>query len=523
MANAGELMANQAVMAEAITELAANAEQLAEMRNVAENLQMQIESMSNLSLMADSVGWIELGQYATDGPTLYQVQDVAKRLRNLLGLNAHIGRGARARHSYIWEGGIHYDGVPGSARGRGTNVQAIMQDAINQANFFGAAARERQEKACYASGHYFVIGEEARTGRNAAPKRLYSIPLWQITAAWVNPDLPDEIWAVRRSWSPDGIVDTSNQLGATAQKHEWVFLNAHIDKRTRTITYNGGDEPVAQNKRLFMEVVNRQDGWTWGLPDAVAAFAWADQYRRGLINGIKMQEALATLAFKLTGKSAAGAANGAVKVQSTTVKGGTAAMVDGMDVAALSTAGKGYDFDSLRPVLAAAATAIDISVVALSSDPGAAGSSYGSAQTLDLPTRLAMEARRAIHVEFEKEILTWLGAPDARVWFQPLVDGAELYRMVQTIVLKWNTGLYQPEQAKAQLDALMGIFDPSPIPQGVLIPNNEASLARRDLDTDAAATARVGTQAPAADQGVSNGTGGQGSDSGNDIRQDQLT
>lgn len=521
MANATEIVANQAVNAERIAEMAANEERIAELYNAAQNLQMQIESMSNLSLMADGVGWIELnGSYATDGPTLYQVQDVSKKLRNLTGLNAHIGRGARARHSYIWEGGLHYDGVPGSARGRGTNVQAIIDDPVNQANFFGAAARERQEKACYASGHYFVIGEEATTGRNAKPKRLYSIPIWQITAALVNPDLPDEIWAVRRSWSPDGIVDGSNPLGMTAQRHEWVFLNAHIDKRTRTVTYNGGAEPVAQSKRMFMEVVNRQDGWTWGLPDAVAAFAWADQYRRGLINGIKMQEALATLAFKLTGKSAAGAANGAVKVQSTTVKGGTAAMVDGMDVAALSTAGKGYDFDSLRPVLAAAATAIDISVVALSSDPGAAGSSYGSGQLLDQPTRLAMEARRSIHVEFEKEILAWLGAPDARVWFRPLVDGAELYRAVQAIVLKWNSGLYSPDEAKAELEALRGLVDAPAVPDGVLIPNNQASLPRRDIDADGGG---VGTQAPSADQGQSNGTGGVGDGSGQDIRNDQLT
>lgn len=522
MAKASEMVSNQAVMAEAISEMSANAEQLAEMRNVAENLQMQIESMSNLSLMADSAGWIELGQYQADGPTLYQVQDVARKLRNLLGLNAHIGRGARARHSYIWEGGIHHDAIPGSRQGRGTNVQAIIKDPINQANFFGAAARERQEKACYASGHYFVVGGDAKTGRNASPKRLYSLPLWQITAALVNPDLPDEIWAVRRSWSPDGIVDTSQTLpvGASAQKHEWIFLNAHVGKRTRIVGYNGGDETVAQDKRIFMEVVNRQDGWTWGLPDAVAAFAWTDQYRRGLINGIKMQEALATLAFKMTGKSAAGANAAAQKVQSSTVKGGTAAMVDGMDVAALSTAGRGYDFDSLRPVLAAAATAIDISVVALSSDPGAAGSSYGSAATLDMPTRLAMEARRSIHIEFEKEILAWLGADDARVWFKPLMDGAELYRLVQEVVLKWSTGTYSPEQIKAELEALRGITNPSPVPAGVLIPNNEASLARRDLDTDVAG--EVPTQAASADQGQSNGTGGQGTDSGNDVRTDGI-
>lgn len=514
-------MANQVETAKKMQEMAVNEERLTELMNAAENLQMQVESMSNLTLMADNRGWMELSGYETDGPTLYQVQDVSKKLRNLTGLNAHIGRGARARHAYIWEGGIHYDNVPGSARGRGTNVQAVINDPVNQAGFFGAAARERQEKACYASGHYFVIGQDATTGRNAMPRRLYSIPIWQVTAAMVNPDLPSEVWAIRRSWSPDGIVDGANYLqpGAGAQNHEWVFLNAHIGRRTRTVTYNGGPEPVSQDKRLFMEVVNAQDGWTWGLPDAVAAFSWADQYRRGLINGIKMQEALATLAFKLKGQSAAGANAAAVKVQNTTAKGGTAAMVDGMDVAALSTAGRGYDFDSLRPVLAAAATAIDISVVSLSSDPGAAGSSYGSGQLLDLPTRLSMEARRSIHVEFEKEILAWLGAPDARVWFQPLVDGAELYRFMQAIVLKWNTGLYTPEQAKSEFEALFGREQIGGIPQGVLLPNNQDSLPRRDIDVDSAG-APVTT--PAADQGQSNGTGGQGTDSGNDIRNDQL-
>lgn len=520
MAKATELMANQAETAEKMQEKVLNDERLAELHNTAENLQLQIESMSNLTLMADNRGWLELSGYATDGPTLAQVQDVAKKLRNLTGLNSHIGRGARARHSYIWEGGIHHDGIPGSSRGRGTNVQAIISDPVNQAGFFGAAARERQEKACYASGHYFVIGQEATSGRNATPKRLYSIPIWQITAALVNPDLPSEIWAIRRSWSPDGFVDGANYLpaGASAQKHEWVFLNAHVGKRTKTVGYKGGDELVAQDKRLFAEAVNAQDGWTWGLPDAVAAFTWADQYRRGLINGIKMQEALATLAFKLKGSSATGTNAAAVKVQSNTVKGGTAAMVDGMDVAALSTAGRGYDFDSLRPVLAAAATAIDISVVALSSDPGAAGSSYGSGQLLDLPTRLAMEARRSIHAEFEKEVLTWLGAPDARVWFQPLVDGAELYRLMQAIMLKWNSGLYTPEQAKAEFESLAGHDEISAIPEGVLVPNNEFSLPRKDIDTDSADT--ISTTTPAADQGRSDGAGGQGTDSGNDLRTD---
>ena len=193
-------------------------------------------------------------------------------------------------------------------------------------------------------------------------------------------------------------------------------------------------------------------------------------------------------------------------------------MVDGMDVAALATAGRGYDFDSLRPVLAIVATSLDISVVALSSDPGAAGSSYGAGQLLDMPTMLAMEARRLIHAEFEEEILRWLGAEDAKAWFSPLRDGAELYRELQAFMLPLLQGLYEPQEIRDRTDSFMG-WPKGTVPAGVLIPNNVNSLARRDVDVDSVTAAPT---TPAPDQGAGNGVGGQGNNSGNEVRNDTL-
>lgn len=493
--------------------------ELAELRNALENTQMRAEeSMSNLSLLLDNDGWIELTGYSTDGPSLQQVQTAGKKLRNLVGLNAHMGRGARARYSYIWEGGIHHEGIPEAGRGR-TNVRNIINDPVNQRNFFGASARERQEKGCYSNGHYFVIGEDVKA-RPSTPKRLKPLPIWQITAAIVDPDDSSDLWAIRRSWSTDGIldVDTNGVLTGSNLNHEWIFLNAHKDKESATVAYNGGRETVNRTKRVFMEAVNRQDGWTWGLPDAIAGMAWADQYRKGMLNGLKMQEALATLAFKLKAQTAKGANNAAAKVANSTEKGGTAAMVDGMDVAALATAGRGYDFDSLRPVLAVVATSLDVSVVALSSDPGAAGSSYGAGQLLDMPTMLAMEARRMIHVEFEEEILKWLGVETPKAWFSPLRDGAELYRELQAFMLPLLQGLYDPQEIRDRTDSFMG-WPSGTVPAGVLTPNNRNSLPLKSIDTDVAGGAPT-TAAP--DQGASNGVGGQGNNSGNDVRTDTL-
>ena len=497
--------------------------QLAETHNDMQNMQLRLEEqMTSLSLMLDNQGWLDLSAYPEDGPSLAQVQHAARSLRNLTGLNSPIGAGARLRHAYIWEGGLHHSGVPGGVQGR-SNIANVIADPVNQANFFGAAARERQEKACYTNGHYFIIGENgrpARRGQTVTPKRLKPLPLYQITAAYVNPNDPTEIWAIRRSWSTDGIVRADSSTFPRGDlNHEWLWAFRHEAIRPRTITYNGGDEIVRQDAVFFMEQVNRLDGWTWGLPDAVAAMAWADQHRKGVLNGLKMQDALATLAFKLKGSSASATSNAAAKVASSTVKGGTAAMVDGMDVAALSTAGSGYDFDSLRPVLALVAAAIDVSVVALSSDPGAAGSSYGSAQTLDVPTRLRMMARRVMHMDFEREVLTWLGAPNAFAYFDPMVDGAELYRELQALLLPYLQGLYSPEEMRNVLDGFLGWPAGSP-PEGVLVPANAASLARRDVDVDGQPGAAT---VPAPDQGVDNGVGGQGSDSGNDVRQDTIT
>ncbi len=520
MAKAGEIAS--LTESQAVIEAEMLRGQLADAHNELMGTSLRVEEqLSNLTLMLDSQGWVDLTAYPEDGPTLAQVQEAGRKLRSLTGLNSPIGAGARLRHAYVWEGGIHHDGIPGARQGRGTNVRAIIADPVNQANFFGAAARERQEKACYTNGHYFVIGEEARNGRGGragTPKRLRNLPLYQITAAYVNPDDPTEVWAVRRSWSKDGLQSNSGVVGVDGSlEHEWIWMYAHRDMRPASIKYNGSDEPVQRNKVLFMEQVNRLDGWTWGLPDAIAAMAWADQHRRGVLNGLKMQEALATLAFKLKAQSAAGANAAAVKVQSNTAKGGTAAMVDGMDVAALSTAGRGYDFDSLRPVLALVAAAIDVSVVALSSDPGAAGSSYGSAQTLDAPTRLRMMARRLIHIDFELQVLEWLGAPDAKVYYDPMVDGAELYRELQALLLPYLQGLYTPQQQRDIIDSFMG-WPGGTVPAGVLVPANKDSLPRKDIDADGSGVATVA----APDQGQSNGVGGQGTDSGNDVRTDQI-
>ena len=481
-----------------------------------EQMQLRMEEqLSGLSLMIDNQGWTEVFGYNVEGPTWREVLDASEQIRSLAALNAHMKRGLTLRHSYIWEGGIRYDGLPeapadgASRRGRKPAVLSFVEDPINIEQFFGPMARFKREGACYTNGQAMYRGVDG------SPKRIYGVPIWEITDHYVNPDNAAEVWAYRRSWQ------RYTSGGNSESQSEWIFAYEHLDKRrgVQSITYNGKSEKVAQDQVMFVETVNQQEGFRHGLPDALAAMQWARVYRDAILDGRKMTSALATLAFKLKGQTAAGANAAAVKVQNNTAKGGTAAMVDGMDVAALATAGRAYDFDALRPLLSVMATALEVSVVALSSDPGAAGSSYGSASTLDLPTRLAMESRRLLHIDLDKKVFKWVGE-DVEPWFEPLGDGADLYREAQALLLPWLQGLYQPQEMRNKIDALFG-WPEGRVPDGVMLPNNEASVLRRDIDPNSSGSAPASTTA-APDQGTANGVGGQGSDSGNDVRTDGI-
>lgn len=467
------------------------------------------EKLSGLDLQLDNVGWSEAFGYDDEGPSLSQVKAMSKQIRNLMARNVWVKQGWKLRSNYVNAGGMKLANVPGqnaTGRGRRADAWARVQDAQNQRVFFGSTAREEIEGALYSDSVALFVGDDSTY-------RLSAFPLNQLSADYRDPDDPSQVWALRRSWwsYPSG-------SSTPVEKAEWIFHNWHIDKRTKTISYNGKSEPVAQGKRVFGRPVNSLPGWAYGVPDAFSGIAWARQYREVLLNGKTMTDALASVAYKVINKSRAGAQNAGVRIAGNTSAGTVANLVEGQDMAPMNTAGKGYDFDSARPVLAAFAAGIGVSVVAVSSDPGAAGSSYGSAATLDLPTRLMAEVRRQYHVDTTKEVLAWMGAPDADVLFDPIQDWSEILRAMQALIAKWNTGLYGEEEMKTDIEDVFGRYDIGTIPEGVLLPNNENSLPRKDIDLDGSVHAGAGASPG---QGQSTGTGDVGTN--NDQRNDTIS
>lgn len=484
------------------------------------------EAMQGLDMYLDGRGWTSLsglGAYNDDGPSLTQLHRASKHLRDLAGMTGWVKRGLNLHQGYVFDGGIHYglpdivvrpDGARGPQSAADRAPQTLrdrIDNPVNQKAFFGSEALNRCEMALYCDSQPFYVGDDETF-------TLSALNITEITADYRNPDKADEIWAYRRTW-----MSYANNVTTPVEKSEWIFRNAFMDKRgtRRTLTMDGKNDPIAVGKRIFGEPVNRPDGWAYGLPDSLGGVAWVEQYRQFMLEGKKMSDAMA----KLWGTMKAGTQNGANNAAATLrAMGDEKVGIVGPNgaLSPLSTAGQSYDFSKGIDILAGFAAHINVSVVALSSNPAASGGSYGSAKALDLPEQLTTTSRRRYYVDLHREVLVWMGAnPDIDIWFDPIEDQAERYRADQRIALRMGTGLYSGEESKMMFAELDGKKTITAVPDGWLAPNNEDSLPRKDIDTDTAggSPANGGNFTPTQGSGSTFTGGGSGDQSADDIRQ----
>ena len=468
------------------------------------------ESLDNVRAMLarEDRGWTMFKGAAGAADTGLTLEDLKKwsaRLRESVA-SPRIKRGFSLRHSFVWKGGIQYSGVPTETRGRGPKVQEKINDALNQRTFFSKQARRRRELCLYADGIALWLGDDVT-------KRLYAVPLEQITGFLSDPDFPGVIWAYRRTWQHRKVN------GEHETRTRWYFVDDFKDQEVATIQYGTSStepEEVDTTMTAFDMHANSFEGWALGMPDALAAWIW-DQIAKGLfLDGVDVSEAMATLAFKVNAATQRGAQNAALQFASPQGAGGTAVMGAGTDLSVLSSAGKGYDFSSIREVVALVASSLDVSNIHLTSNPGDAGSSYGSAASLDEPGRLTMMTRRDEHVDLDERVLRWMGAEKPKAYFHPYDDGTEMYRRLQTVTLPWLQGVISDEKYKELAALVLGVPDLGSTPDGLLIPNNRDSLARRDIDKDGAPTGSAASPT----QGRASGDGGGAP---RDTRDDTLT
>ena len=443
--------------------------------------------------------WMLLtGQMTPDenGLTLEELHAVSEKLEPKVAAGSLPKRAVDLHSGFVWGRGCFIEGTERpKGKGRPTGIRAFFIDATNQESVFGDIAREELQKARFVEGNVLAVC-------NTRTKKVNRIPFKQITNVKVDPDYPENIIAYQRTW------DTG--VGQDSVKKVWIYTHRFDGKRQKSFTNNKETVPVSQDETIVDLRVNRQVGHVLGIPDGLAGILWSDMYTRIVKYGETVQESMAKILYRVTNKTAAGVKSTGVKMSSFGGHGGTASMAEGQELTAVSTAGRGYDFASGRPVAALAASAWNVSNMDLLNDSSAAGSSYGSANALVGGNRNAMLLMQKEWAEFYKSIFQVMGYDRPTITFEPF-EAPDKYRELQAITLG-SVALHDEEYRMLVMDALDVIGNASDIPETLKMRNEPQETAAQQASPD---------QGRASGTGTGNGdSGGQGA---NDQRSDTIS
>mgnify|MGYP006921290380 CR=1 FL=1 len=405
-------------------------EQLQAMASENEMLKESYTSMAQAVLAFDDAGWNPGGSPTEKGFTLTQLKDISKKTRETTEGNPLLKRGAGLRTSYIFGRGIQFSEQP-------PRIKRFMDLQQNQDVLFSPEAQVINERSHFTDGQFFVLG-------SIATKTFQRIPMDQISAVVTNPDDEEDIWYYRRSWTRKAanLVGTG---GSDQTLNVWYPADTYNPANGRYVA-RIENQPVDANFRMFASRVNRRAGSIWGVPDAFPALPWAHAYNEYLKDGSRMLKALAMFAWQLKSKTRSGATNAAAAIATPSTAGSTAVVGNDMELSSLPRA-SAIDLTDGRPLGSMVASALEVSVVALLSDPGTSGA-YGTAQTLDVPTIKAMEARQHVWTLFYKRIMAFIGARDVEInW--PKIETEASQRMMQALALARETNAIWDDEYRA--------------------------------------------------------------------------
>jgi hypothetical protein len=392
------------------------------------------DNMARALLALDDKGWSPLGELSTelDAFSLTTLKDLAKELAERVDGNPLLKRGLGLRTSYVFGKGVEFDNV--SAR-----VKELIDSPKNQAVLFNSQAMAINEHSHFTAGQFFILG-------NVATKNLQRIPFNEINGWVSDPDDAEFVRYYKRTWTRH-----PENGGTAVQVSAWYPSDLYKPVGSYPAFIEG--VAVDPTKVMFTSAVNKRAGTIWGVPDAISAYPWAHAYNEYLKDGSRILKSLAMFAWQLKAKSRNGATQAAASIATPQAAGSMAITGSDMELSSLPRSNS-VDLGSGRALAAMVASALEVSVVTLMSDPGSSGA-YGTAQTLDVPTIKAMQARQKIWEQLFGRVLTFFGASSkARVnW--PKMEQEATYRQVQAISLAYEAGaLWEDEYRMAVLDEL---------------------------------------------------------------------
>ena len=408
----------------------------AERKDLSAQMELMQEALSERVLQMENVGWttpssVSMTEDDTGGPSIAFLQELSERIRPLAAEDALFRRGSQLRNSYIFGRGMSFTDADKPRH------KLILEEPHNAAMIASVEAYEMANLSLFCDGVFMTFF-------NKKSKRFTLLPFKQVSGVITNPDDAMDIWYVQRSWSANG-----------QEQRKWYPTTRIIGTVRSYITVGGDTVAVDKNSILFIKHANRQVGWTWGVPDALPALIWAYTYSGALKNNATLLHALSKFAWRMTSSSKAQVAATKTRMEEMGPGSvGATAFTTG-DISGVGVPSAQVNFNSSQPLAALVAASFGVPVIALIASPGAAGGSYGSAQTLDSPTLKGFEVVQNAWSGFFNEILTVaVGAEKGHVEF-PAIDTDAPYRQISSIAQVVELGLiHRDEGRSAVLDIL---------------------------------------------------------------------
>ena len=420
-----------------------------------------VEGMRELQIALEVRGWKQiyggLDQREFDGLDLDAIKGISDELRSFLTGGSLAKRLIELRANFvIGAGGVEYENTGGAKR--------AVEDLNNQERLFSTKGLQEVIRAQGTDGTVVMLV-------NPTTKKIRRLPLGYIEALFIDPEDPENILFIKERRHR---VTIEKPQGEDVEVWYRVDLNDTAEAKRRTFIKEGNREvPIDRKWVAVIDGVNGQIGHTLGTPDLLASLPWLERYNEYLLTQLDFAKALSAIAVQIKSKTTKAQA----QTQAAIKGGGKAGMAttgDDTEIVA-QRGGSDVSFDNGRALAAMASTGAEVSVVHALSDPGASGSSYGSASNLDSPTMKMVAARREAISQFLHRIFTLLGAPKATVKW-PRVEDEATYRLVQAIGLLWQTGLFEPNELRPKFGELVDLAITGGAPADVLIPNTKSAL-----------------------------------------------
>lgn len=407
------------------------------------------ESMTQLRLAVDDIGWKPLGVHqSTEELPLDTIKKAAETCRALATINPLVKRGIAVRTSYIWGGGVQLG--QRSERWYNRSVRRTIGDTVAQLELERSAASD--------GNLIFLVDTVQRT--------VQRVPFHQMSGTVTAPDDNETVLYYKRTYTEFSTdlsnVNVDGTLPTQEVRHVW-YPSEELEARPVDSIAN---VPVDRTKRIVHVAFNRQVGWTWGVPDVFAVVFWSKAYKEFLENCATLQKAYARFAWKVTSSTKKGTSRVATKMAEPPQRdpvtgnynnvGASVALGAGQDMQALQTV-RPVDFSSGLPLASMIAAGLEIPLPMLTSDPGSGN--RATAETLDEPTKLAMESRQQLMDDVIRRIKELLGAPETEIEWPP-VDDEPTHRKVQAADMAGRTGMLFPREWRELIMRAAGLeFD----------------------------------------------------------------